>query len=264
MNAFLCPSVAIAGLLFLALAAPSCGSASPPERRVALVYGDSLLFEAQPTIEAAAGATPEWNVVVRSHPGFAPCDWFDELERDLRTLEPEVVVLETAGNSWTACMAADGGALLQMGTEPYFERYRADLARFFETVVRARVPMVFLRPIPVSSPLLQAVVDRLSAIAASQAEAVGSVSIDDRPRLAVSDRGAFALELPCRPDETAALGCTAGRVTLREPAGLHFCPAGYASAEAMMGGCPVSAPGARRFGLAVREVATESRLPRDP
>jgi hypothetical protein len=62
----------------------------------------------------------------------------------------------------------------------------------------------------------------------------------------------FTPTMPCLPDETAAMGCTDGIITVRAPDGLHFCLTGLLNQKEPCGS-PYD-PGARRFGNAIEAV----------
>ena len=118
---------------------------------------------------------------------------------------------------------------------------------------------LFVAPVPVSAPGLQSALTRLESIAREEAGRGNAVEITEAPRDAVTDRGRFVTSLPCLTTETVASGCRQGQIPVREPAGLHFCPSGYASGLAVFAGCPRYSSGAYRFGRAVYKVATADR-----
>jgi hypothetical protein len=66
----------------------------------------------------------------------------------------------------------------------------------------------------------------------------------------------FTSAMPCLPDESAAMGCSNGSITVRAPDGLHFCPAGLHTQRQP---CTLPYdPGARRFGAAIETVLRDS------
>ena len=114
--------------------------------KLALFYGDSIMYEARHAMTHAFRVTPGWTLRIRSFPGVAPCDWLPYLDSDLKTLHPAVVVLETMGNDFTACMTRVTGT---RGSGAYYAKYRSDFYTFFDASSRAGATFVFVRPLPV-------------------------------------------------------------------------------------------------------------------
>jgi hypothetical protein len=80
----------------LALALLLGATACEPDRPLAIVYGDSLVWEAGREIRQW-GAARGYRVEIRQRFGGAPCSLFDEMRAD-RSRRPEKVILSFAGN----------------------------------------------------------------------------------------------------------------------------------------------------------------------
>jgi hypothetical protein len=71
---------------------------------VAVVYGDSLMWETKADLVKHMRADRIWKVEVRAFPATAPCDWRAQTQADLASLHPDVVAIESVGASMTQCM----------------------------------------------------------------------------------------------------------------------------------------------------------------
>ena len=235
-------------------------------RHVLQAYGDSILWESASAIGPSLNARPGWAFHVHAVSGTAPCDWINQLKRDLAStnasVRPTVVMLEFTGNSWTKCMSSPStGKLLVIGTRPWLEKYRTDFDTFFSTASARGVPTVVLRPITLDPKTTLAkgkpfadVLDNLYAVALEEADKYPLVVSNESPRRAVALNGSFSMHLPCLSDETLLKGCKPdGTILVREPPGLHFCPVGYPKGPTVP--CAVYSSGAKRFGSALATVA---------
>jgi hypothetical protein len=236
----------------LILTTIACSGATEASGRVVLLYGDSLLYEASSTVEASVPRGIE--LLTRAVPGSAPCDWWQQLDRDLDRGDISLVVLESAGNAWTECMT-ERGRLLDIGSSGYFERYRRDLTATFERLEGREVAVAIVAPPPVEAPF-GATLQRVWMLTRqAAADHLGEHIVYETPARAVADdAGGFAARLPCLPDEREREVCDPdGLIRVREPAGLHFCPSGYAPQDDMLAGCSTYSSGAVRFGRALAE-----------
>jgi hypothetical protein len=73
----------------------------------------------------------------------------------------------------------------------------------------------------------------------------------------VTEDGEFVDTLPCLAGEGADEGCEDGRITVRSPDRIHFCPTELTRELA----CPVYSSGARRYGDEVARVAAQALDP---
>jgi hypothetical protein len=227
----------------------STGRSAGP-RADALVLGDSLLYEAR---HAILDGVHGRKVVMHAVPGGAPCDLLPALGADLARWRPRLVVLETAGNRFTACATAAGA----LGSPGFARRYAKDFRTILDRSRAAGARVVVLDPPPVVG--TDAPVNRgLVAMARTwRADAAGRSGVEfvTGPRDAVSDHGRFVLTMPCRPDETTRPECRAGQIAVRDPYfRLHFCPRTYRDAADLRRGCRVYSSGAIRFGDAIAAV----------
>lgn len=209
---------------------------------VVILYGDSLSWEASGAfvgrLESESRARGELRVV----PGAAICDLLPVMREDAARVEPDVAVLAFVGNNASPCVAGLRGQELA-------DRYATDAATatgiFAPTgtsVVWAGVPAAPGLPGQASElidrgyrRLVEEWADR-SGAAVSYAPAGEAVTGPD---------GAYVDTLPCQPDEGPKQGCTDGRIAVRSPDRIHFCP--IVTTER----CPVYSSGSRRFGEAM-------------
>jgi len=91
--------VAALAILSLWLVAADCGT------RHVVVYGDSLIREAAPTIVQRLTDDPVWYGEVRQYSGGSLCNYLPAFLADIET-GLSLVVVETAGNSLTPCSGA--------------------------------------------------------------------------------------------------------------------------------------------------------------
>ncbi len=231
----------------------------PPLAPKILVYGDSLIAEAQFRIESSIHfADPTAEVTLRSFGGTALCDWLPQMRSDA-VLRPDVVVIEFAGNAMTPCMLARGTderdvrmsyLLDAMTAAAYWIAGGQDT----EVVIVGTPPRAVAPFLPERNPL--------DAVYQFVAAANGPrVSFRGAPEAALAattrdDSGAmrFPRELPCTPGERAMPACRDGEIVVRANDGLHFCPVPGTE----VGRCGVYAAGVVRFGDAVAEAALDA------
>jgi hypothetical protein len=84
---------------FLGTTAP-LAAAAQAKSRVAVVYGDSLMWETKADLVKHMRADRIWKVEVRAFPATAPCDWRAQTQADLASLHPDVVAIESVGASY--------------------------------------------------------------------------------------------------------------------------------------------------------------------
>jgi hypothetical protein len=218
-----------------------------------VLFGDSLSRETQPTVAAAFKTNANYTISIHGEIGKAPCDFIPGIKkafgpnRNGVVTHYELLVIETAGNSQSACMDEPGQCArcyMPIGSPEWEAKYRTDLDTIVALANSVNTPVLFITPPP------------MAGIAANRNDVYNTVEPEvladnpgvvssDAPRASVSNPdGSFAATLPCLPSETAADGCVDGSIPVRAPDGLHFCPTGFQVA------CPEYSSGAFRFGTA--------------
>jgi len=220
-------------------------------------YGDSLTRGSMGHVEERIAAErPGWRVINRAFSGTAICDWFDQMRADAG-LEPDLVVLQFSGNSFTECMAGvvvDSLALLA--------KYRTDAAWAAGFWTARGADVVFVgNPRDVAEPALTVPhpLDDVYRTVVQAATGPG-VSFTDAPERALTvidpadpTRAVFAREMPCRPSEIGMAACEDGQITVRSPDRRHFCPV----VDPDRYPCSVYSAGSLRFGVALADAAIQ-------
>lgn len=251
---------ALVVVVVVCCAAVPAGATTPP--KVALIYGDSLVWESQSVILSATHSR-HVNATYLGGPGQAPCDWLATLDADLAAFKPAVVALSTAGNSMFACMTDANGVPWVMGSDGFYARYRADLDSFFAKVTASGARMVFVADPPMADPVRNAAVSGVIAIAAQLAGQYHGVSIATKVRTALSVKGLYVAQMKCARNETAAMGCANGLIAVRtitgaaDQIGLHLCP----EALSFPAPCVSYSSGEKRFGTALATATTNPPAP---
>jgi len=217
---------------------PCPAPTSSPTR--VILYGDSLAREAAAEFTAQLCA-PTVEVLTRTQPGAALCDFTTLIESEADALAPDIVLIQFSGNRITPCVSDGQGAPLAGAA--LWARYESDaesIAAFFDT--RA-VDVAWVAPPGVvggAEPPLRAVFERVVAAHLATASIIdGGVGLRDAT-------GIYRLEVPCLPEEAALSSCFQGQITVRLPIdGFHFCPVLAPDA------CPAYNAGAVRFGRAL-------------
>ena len=232
----------------------ACGNQTRSAPRIdVLILGDSLLYESRQIVRAGLSRS---RVVVRAHPGFAPCDLLQTLDDDLARFRPRLVVLETAGGGLTPCMRGVG----PLGSQRFTQRYAADVSQVIRKArsVGSRVLVVDPPPFGGLSAGANDILIRMDRGWRSDAEGRAGIRFTSMPRDAVSDHGTYVPTLPCIAEERQFPECRAGRIAIRDAYfGVHFCPMPYADARAIERGCPTYSSGAVRFGRALVEAVVD-------
>jgi|SRR5688572_29152707 len=229
---FLVGALALAAALF---ASGCVGAGGDSDRPAVILYGDSLAWESRTGFDATL---PGARVIHSNFPTTAICTYLDVMAGDIERYQPDAVVLEFAGNTITQCI---GGITGQALIDRYTTDANAAISLFVSRGIR-----VYLAAPPVLAGWAFDPSSGLRAAYWSLAAIWGPpVSFIDAGR-AVLDNGAYTDTLPCLPWEDASLGCVAGRIVVRNPDRVHFCPvAGFGNP------CPVYNSGGWRFGNAM-------------
>ena len=223
---------------------------NPParaENRLVLVYGDSLVYEAQRYAEHILRDVANVDYRIVGVPGAATCDLLPRMREDAARFAPAFVVIAFSGNTQTECMKDANGNYVT--GDAWLARYRADS---IEAVVafRRTGPPIWFSTAPITLVAEKRSEDGERRLAGMLRE-LASLN----PRVHVADGGAAVLDngwwtrtLPCLRNEPCEGGVDtqARRVNVvRAPDGGHFCPVGHPR----MHDCPVHASGALRYAL---------------
>jgi hypothetical protein len=231
-------------LVVLALfgAFPSrAGAAKAP--KVVVIYGDSLVWESMG--QARTHFPAAYQVVDRSVPGTAVCDWLPQLRTDLATLHPAVVVLATAGNTQGSRSCEQN----PQNSPQMLADYQSALTGFTSAVAATSAHLVFVEDPPFLDPARNASVVQIDAYEVQLSTQYHHVTVYTAARKAFSTKtGGYEATAKCLRGETAAEGCTSGTIAIRTitgpAAGLHLCPDGNITVN----GCDEYSSGEVRFG----------------
>jgi hypothetical protein len=254
-----------AGVTALALLAGACGA---PERedlpaepgppatapsagpiRVVL-WGDSLASEARDTFLAGMSSAAGVEVSARTATGPASCDLLGELRGAAATMD--VALVELGADAPSACLRDPISGAPLPGTL-VLDRFRREMQDALEALRGAGVDVVLLGAPDGRDALTGGLRHDVQLVLRDLAERNAGVRYADAGSV-VHEHGRYTDTLPCLPFEDAARGCTDGRIPVRNPDGLHFCPQGGASG----GACPAWSSGALRYGLAVTAAALDA------
>jgi hypothetical protein len=169
------------------------------------------------------------------------------LREDIAKAKPSVIAFETHGGDSTLCMR-EGGALPRRDSVDYYRRYRRDMKAFVDTALATRARVIFIETPPEPNETGQREQDQLTSLARGLVGA--RFSVTETGRSALGGR-VWARTMPCLASEGTPQGCERGRIVVRAPDKLHFCPRGYASEGSITAGCPEYSGGAVRFGRAI-------------
>jgi len=231
-------------------------SATPPiepiTRPVAVLYGDSLAWEARHAFEDSFADHPDIEVYTRTFGGTAICDWFDQMATDAASLEPGIVVIEFSGNTFTPCMQDANG--VPVAGAAIDERYAADAATAIAIFTPIDTHVVFAGA-PAPSPDAVTGVGRLNSLYSTLADDHDGVSYTDAGA-AVLAGDSYTITLPCLSSEPCEGGYTSDGLlvnVVRNPDGIHFCPASGEAVYGITDDCPEWSSGAYRYGRALAQ-----------
>ena len=240
---------AVAALLGLA----GCSGARPADHDNQLVYiiGDSITFEAQTHVLAALRPTG-WRANVTALPGKAPCDYLPILTRELKRLRPNTVVIQTFGNALSPCMRDERNRLMQIGSDPYLDRYSRDLTRLMRAATERARRVILLEPIPSGVSTFEAAREHLSKLLRNIAARFQNAEYSSAPNQAVTVGGRYTLLMPCLAEEQSRRDCRNNLIQVRESfVQVHFCPLPYLHTGDVEKGCHQYSSGAVRYGRAI-------------
>ncbi|MGW7267385.1 SGNH/GDSL hydrolase family protein [Streptomyces sp. NPDC054842] len=235
-----------------------------------LYLGDSLAMENQKVLGTELRARVGGRYTSAPYSGTTLCDYLegtdvkslvpaeDKAAALVRSLRPDLVVLQFWGNSWgyTPCM---DGITYDKARGRYFARYAADADRLTDQIAaaggsrRPRIVWVLQGP----DPMTPGRVREVNALYARQADASHDVVADAGGAVSpASGRYTWAQYLPCTAYEREHPAyCTRpgpGRTALhRDDDPLHFCLAPTTSEPRP---CPVRSPGITRIAREITRV----------
>ena len=233
-------------------------NASAIVKQKLVIYGDSLTNEAKTTMAAAFSSNPSYTLSIHPQIGLAPCDFLPGATKVLTQTHYALLAIETAGNSQSDCMREPGGCArcyMPVGSPEWEAKCRSDLNALVNLANSTATAVLFISPPPFAG-ISDSRNDVYNTVKPQLALDHPEVKFTEAPRLAVSNNGTFANQLPCLANETPAMGCDAnGMITVRSPDGTHFCPTGFANP------CPEYSSGAVRFGTSIAtEINTAAGL----
>src|SRR3989344_4367755 len=121
---------------------------------------------------------------------------------------------------------------------------------FFSKVTATGAKVVFIKTPPEATANGKLIQDTLTQIATEEAGKFHGVSISNAGKSALGGN-TWKATMKCLAIETPAMGCQAdGKIPVRSPDKLHFCPIGYVDDTDWYSGCDVYSSGAYRYGKA--------------
>jgi len=246
---------ALAGVLaVLAVPAPR---ASPQVTSPVLLYGDSVATESKLALaQQLDAANPGAQLIIRTYPGTALCDWIPSMITGDGALAPRLVVIMFLGTPNRPCVSARGnfagswGSDLQAVANYWVQRG----TRVLLVGLPGKVPGAPPAPIAATDPSFPA-----RSIAAMEA----AIASDGNPLIRYVDAGSvfvgpdgrYDQYLACLPTEGPAQGCgasgaPAGQIQVRNADDEHFCVVGHLDAAAA---CPVYSSGVLRLAQVVAQ-----------
>jgi hypothetical protein len=230
-----------------------------------LVYGDSLTWESQrylPGIAAAIGV----QATQHSFVGTAICDWLPDMFVRVPHERPTVLVVAFYGNSWTPCMSDTKGDFLEDGAKA--AKYEHDATAAVAIAMATGSKVVFVGAPRSQDQMGDPNWQRVRNVYRDEAARhPGKVFfVDGGENIAPHDT--FVSTMPCLPrerdlvDTNGSRPCEHGRIIVRAPDGLHYCPHGLDNAMGQPGHCPVYMSGGYRWMQTILIAARDSAGPR--
>jgi hypothetical protein len=253
--------MAVAAVLLAGMAGTTARAATPKAAlplRVEL-WGDSLSAQSSAYFAYLLAVTGK--VTAREHVfgGTALCDWIPDITREIDPrnksgFHPQVAVLQFFGNSYTGCMRAKDRTALS--GQALVDKYAADAAAVIAQFAKVKITVYFVgAPLSATQSRLYTNLSPLGQMFSrlpARFPASHAVRFSDAAT-PLEWHGKFSATLPClswerctgrRPDGTRT-------VVVRQSDGEHFCPVAETAVRGVLPTCPVPAPGAIRFAIAV-------------
>jgi hypothetical protein len=208
------------------------------------IYGDSVTWESEFFMVLALSNRA--NVHMHVYPGAQICQWFDDM-RSTAALHPSMVII-TEG-VW--------GARDCDHTTNLFREAQDDAGTAAAIFSPARVVFAADPVVLNSTQFVQTMGSKnypkvLAAFRKAARLHKNAMSID--AATSVAPKNTFVWTKPCLSNETAAMGCSNGRIRVRQPDGIHLCPV----TPAQPGHCPMYSSGERRWAAAVTRPAVKA------
>jgi hypothetical protein len=247
--ALLIPALALAACA-APRSAPADHPATAPGTGMAKVdiFGDSLAYQAAPYFNELVEASGQAKVTDFVFGGTATCDWLPDMRRVARDQPPRVVVMEFAGNTFTACMRS-----CVPESSSTIIRYCSAMSQAIGIFLAAGAH-IYLEGTPIDyrqwirhDPHWD---DLNRAFAQLAGRYPGRVTYVDAGRAVEGSDQAFVWMLPCMAFEPCT-GPGVGNDIVRSPDGEHFCPDRSGNAVGQVVTCDVYSSGAFRFASAM-------------
>ena len=233
--------ITASGLACLIMASSASAATS---KTAVLYYGDSLAREAQPFFIQTVQATSKAKVIAHAFPGTAPCDFYAQMKKDVRSKPGALVVISFYGNLLTHCVKKSSSKF----HGSWYNTYQNQFASALDNLNGAGNIWVAVAPIAKATGISRKNQARQAALQAAGSNS--SIQIFDAGAAVEAPGGLFATWLPCLLDETCNNPLKPGYNQVRSNDGLHFCP-GVHSVYYLQ--CSKYEPGAIRYGRALAE-----------
>lgn len=213
-----------------------------------LLYGDSLVYEAEPYARHLMSDVARVEGTVGGVGGSATCDWLPGMRADAGRYRPKAVVIAFSGNAFGPCMRGRDGKPLQ--GDAWLARYR-EATREVIAIFTGIGAQVWIGTSPISLVAEKRGQDdvwRLARMAHELASQNPMVHVADAAA-GLLDHGYWTRTRPCLTNELCIGGVDehGRRVNVvRAPDTAHFCPVPY---NGVTKRCPVDSSGAFRYAL---------------
>jgi hypothetical protein len=223
----------------------------PDGSRVQL-WGDSLAAEARQNFVAELAFRTRGKLHVDTHTfgGTATCDWLPNIEAEARA-PIAAAVLEFSGNALTKCMTSPEGRPLRGAA--YVAAYRQATLTAIRALHAAGARVYLVGAPRAKTTSAHGTGLQLRALYVSLAATLNDVVFVDAGAAVLTPAGAWTETMPCLAGEGIAQGCVAGRIIVRAPDGVHFCPGAGPAVRGVTSDCPRYSSGSVRFGRAMAD-----------
>jgi len=215
-------------------------------------YGDSLVTQAESDLSLLANLQ-HWNASLEDYPGTALCDYLDFMSADAVSARPDVAVIAFSGNALTPCMKGPAGTFLPQ--DEVAGRYHESAELAVALFAAEGTQVVLAGGPPFYGSAGESAVNR--AYMAVAAEHPRAAQFADAGAAVAGPGRAWSKTLPCLSFETAAMGCAGGRIIVRSPDTVHFCPGQPIVTRTWRMPCPVWSSGAWRYAMGLTAGASE-------
>lgn len=211
-------AASLAAALTVTSCHPTAATTTPRPTGPVAMFGDSITQSASSELRLMYAADhPGSSLTVSAMGGTALCDWVPRIRQAIArpaAERPAAIVLAWNGNNLTPCAAQP------IGSAAFLASYRTAMDQVAEAARTSGVTVVWAKT------LVRAETDPapgLNETFATMAEAHGW-KVVDASRAVADTHGRWTKTLPCLTWETAAQGCTDGRIDVRSSDRTHFGP----------------------------------------